>query len=169
MERFTATSYQSAMKLAKTKFKNGFEVINTREIDLSNSALSDETLVEITVSPMDKIPEVITVNDNSTKINNDIILLIKNELAPIRDFQMEFTLLRQEIDLLSRRVSKLILPDLNENERNIFDSLCEIGFDNPMVLKFTRELSGIGDNQLTIENISKSFNQIFSNFICKQN
>ena len=38
---------------------------------------------------MDKIPEVITVNDNSTKINNDIISLIKNELAPIHDFQME--------------------------------------------------------------------------------
>ena len=47
MERFTATSYESAMKLAKTKFKNGFEVLNTREIDLSNSGLSDETLVEI--------------------------------------------------------------------------------------------------------------------------
>ena len=43
MEQFTATSYESAMKLAKTKFKNGFEVINTREIDLSNSGLSDET------------------------------------------------------------------------------------------------------------------------------
>ena len=27
MERFTATSYESAMKLAKTKFKNGFEVV----------------------------------------------------------------------------------------------------------------------------------------------
>ena len=166
MERFTATSYESAMKLAKTKFKNGFEVINTREIDLSNSGISYETLIEITVSPIDNIPEVVAVNDNTFNKNNELVTLIKNEIAPICNFQMELSLLRQEIYVLSRRVSKLILPDLNENERNIFDSLCEIGFENPMVLKFTRNLSGIGDNQLTIKNISDSFNQIFSKFIC---
>ncbi len=51
MERFTGTSYESAMQLAKDKFKNGFEVINTREIDLSNSGLSNESLFEITVTP----------------------------------------------------------------------------------------------------------------------
>ena len=65
MERFTSTSYESAMKLAKTKFKNGFEVINTREIDLSKSGISYETLIEITVSPRDNIPEVV-VNDNTS-------------------------------------------------------------------------------------------------------
>ena len=35
MERFTLPSYESIMKLAKIKFKNEFEVINTREIDFS--------------------------------------------------------------------------------------------------------------------------------------
>ena len=58
MERFTSTSYETAMKLAKTKFKNGFEVTNTREIDLSNSGLSNDRLVEITVTPIKNIPEI---------------------------------------------------------------------------------------------------------------
>ena len=37
MERFTSTSYKSAMKLAKTKFKKSFKVINTREIEFSTN------------------------------------------------------------------------------------------------------------------------------------
>jgi len=165
VERFTSTSYETAMKLAKTKFKNGFEVTNTREIDLSNSGLSNDRLVEITVTPIKNIPEIIEAKENNFNLNNELIHIIKNELTPVKDLHMEISLLRQEIDLLSRRVSKLIQPELNENEQELFDSLSEIGFENPMALKFTRELSALKRNQFNLKNISNSFNKIFSKHI----
>jgi flagellar biosynthesis GTPase FlhF len=165
VERFTSTSYESAMKLAKTKFKNGFEVSNTREINLSNSGLSNDKLVEITVTPIKNIPEIIEVKENILNLNNELIPLIKNELSPIKDLHMEISLLRQEIDLLSRKVNKLIQPELNENEQELFDSLSEIGFENPMALKFTRELSALKGNQFNLKNISNSFIHIFSKYI----
>ena len=136
MERFTGTSYESAMQLAKDKFKNGFEVINTREIDLSNSGLSNESLFEITVTPNKSIPEPIEMEKLTDTNNSNLLKLIKKELEPAKELKMEILLLRQEIDLLSRRISNLIHPDLETKEIPIYDLLCEIGFEKPLALKF---------------------------------
>ena len=165
MERFTATSYETAMQLAKDKFKNGFEIINTREIDLSNSGLSNEILFEITVSPNKNIPETIDMEKKPNFDLSPITSLIKNELSPVSELKMEIALLRQEVDLLSRRVNKLIHPDLENNERPIFDSLCEIGFEKPLALKFTRELSLLNKSQTTSIDFSNSFDKVFKNLI----
>jgi hypothetical protein len=165
MERFTATSYEMAMQLAKEKYENGFEVINTRQMNLSNSGLSDEMLFEITISPIKKIPEIIKMDDKTIPKFSELMSLIKQELKPIHDFQMEISLLRKEIDLLSRRVNKLIHPELDLNERPIYDALHEIGFENPLALRFTRELSYFDNNTITLQDITKSFDNIFQKLI----
>lgn len=161
MKRFTATSYETALQLAKDKFKNGFEIINSREIDLSNSGMSNEILFEITVSPKQKIPETLEMNEDTNQKFSQLIACIIKELEPIKEFQMEVSLLRQEIDLLSQRVNKLIHPELNKVERPIYDGLCELGFENPLALKFTRALSVYDKNTATLDKVSKAFESVF--------
>ena len=153
------------MQMAKDQFKNGFEIINSREINLSNSGMSNETLFELSVSPKQKIPETIEMNEDINQSFSQLLASIKKELEPIKEFQMEVSLLRQEIDLLSQRVNKLIHPELNKVERPIYDGLCELGFENPLALKFTRELSIYGKNTITLDEVSKAFDSVFQNLI----
>ena len=165
MKRFTATSYETAMQMAKDQFKNGFEIINSREINLSNSGMSNETLFELTVSPKQKIPETVEMNEDINQSFSQLLVSIKKELEPIKEFQMEVSLLRQEIDLLSQRVNKLIHPELNKVERPIYDELCELGFENPLALKFTRKLSVYDKHSATLDEVSKIFDSVFQKHI----
>ena len=95
--------------------------------------------------------------------NSNLLKLIKKELEPAKELKMEILLLRQEIDLLSRRISNLIHPDLETKEIPIYDLLCEIGFEKPLALKFTREISSLESQPTKKEDLISPFNKSFEN------
>ena len=161
MERFTGTSYESAIELAKNKLKNGFKIINKREINLSNSGLSNESLFEIIVSQDKNVPEL-TKMEKLTDIDYSIFLsLIKKELKPLNELKTDILLFRQEIDLLSKKIKNFIHPELETNEFPVYDLLCEIGFEKPLALKFTREISLSKNSSNNKEGLNIAFNKSF--------
>ena len=76
MERYTAPTYNEALKLAEASIRGKFDVVNSREIDLSSSGISDEKLIEITVETKKNLSP--TINSEMSKLNSFEINLAVN-------------------------------------------------------------------------------------------
>lgn len=166
MKRFTGTSYDSAIKLAGFEFKDGFEIISKREINLSKTGLSKESLFEITVIPREAQSKTIKKYDNNLT-NPNYFKLIKNELKDIKELKTEILLLRQEVNLLSKRINNLINPDINMVEVPNYNALIETGFEKPLALKFIREMSLLNIKPKKRNDLISPFNNRFKNLFIK--
>ena len=138
MERYTAPTYNEALKLAEASIRGKFDVVNSREIDLSSSGISDEKLIEITVETKKNLSP--TINSEMSKLNsfeiNNLKTLIHEELKPINNMKLELGLLREEVDLLSRRIEQLLVPEMDEEFKRIYNILSGLGMEqhlNPVL------------------------------------
>lgn len=162
MERYTASTYNKALELAETSIRGKFNVLNSREIDLSSSGITQEKLVEITVSPAnDFMSEIETTSNNSMTDNVSAIRkMIREELKPINKMTLELGLLREEVNLLSRRVQNLLNPNIHEDFKRLYHSLTELGMEK---LLCERLIHGYQNKlEQSVKNKSDAFRQSFN-------
>ena len=163
MERYTASTYNKAIKLAEASIRGQFNVVNTREIDLSSSGITDEKLIEITVDPMKNSTPIVKSPDNYNSMP-EVVKLIREELAPLHNMKLELGLLREEVDILSRRVQNLLSPDLDEELKGIFNYLTELGVEKMLCERLLRGFQFNLEQPSTnkIDAFKSSFDQIVS-------